>query len=90
MYGCMYVCIDLCVDVGCSSTKKVNLCFFNENAITDFRKSLSVGSGGTSIHMICRHQMLISNTSFAYLFWLANNKTKKTNKQTNKKANIQS
>ena len=35
-----------------------------------------VGSDGTSsIHMVCRHQMRIFNTSFAYLFWLANKKS---------------
>ena len=25
-------------------------------------------------HVVCRHRMHICNTSFAYLFWLANNK----------------
>ena len=31
--------------------------------------------GGTSTtHVVCRHQLRIFNTSFAYLFWLANNK----------------
>ena len=55
--------------------KKVNLRFSNENAMTDFRKTWYVGSGGTSTtHVFCRHQMPIFNTSFAYLFWLANNK----------------
>ena len=35
-----------------------------------------VGSGGgtSSTHVVCRHQMCIFSTSFAYLFWLANNK----------------
>ena len=29
---------------------------------------------GTSVtHVVCRHQMCILITSFAYLFWLANN-----------------
>ena len=31
--------------------------------------------GGTSItHVVCCHRMRIFNPSFAYLFWLANNK----------------
>ena len=31
--------------------------------------------GGTNTtHVVCRHRMRICNTSFAYLFWLANNK----------------
>ena len=34
-----------------------------------------VGGGGTSTtNVFCHHQMCIFNTSFAYLFWLANNK----------------
>ena len=36
--------------------------------------------GTSTTHVVCRHQMRIFNTSFAYLFWLANNK----------KSNIQS
>ena len=36
---------------------------------------------GTSItHVVCRHQMSIFNASFAYLFYLANDK-KKSNMQ---------
>ena len=32
----------------------------------------------STIHMVCRHRMRISNTlSFAFLFWLANNKKDK-------------
>ena len=34
---------------------------------------LVVGQASTT-HMVCRHGMCIFNTSFAYLFWLANNK----------------
>ena len=29
--------------------------------------------GTSTTHVVCRHQMRISNTSFAYLFWLGNN-----------------
>ena len=29
--------------------------------------------GTSSTHVVCRHQMCIFNTSFSYLFWLANN-----------------
>ena len=28
----------------------------------------------STTHMVCRHQMRMLNTSFAYLFWLAYNK----------------
>ena len=28
----------------------------------------------STTHVVCRHRMRIFNTSFAYLFWLANNK----------------
>ena len=31
-----------------------------------------VGTGVT--HVVCHHRMRILNSSFAYLFWLANNK----------------
>ena len=30
--------------------------------------------GSSTAHVVCRHQMHICNTSFAYPFWLANNK----------------
>ena len=30
--------------------------------------------GYAPAHVVCQHQMCISNTSFAYLFWLANNR----------------
>ena len=30
--------------------------------------------GTSTTHIVCLHQMRIFNTSFAYLFWLANNK----------------
>ena len=39
-------CLHEWVDVGSSSTKKVNLSFSNENAMTDFLKTWYVGSGG--------------------------------------------
>ena len=29
--------------------------------------------GTSTTHVVCRHQVHIYNTSFAYLFWLANN-----------------
>ena len=74
----MYVWMD---DVGFSSTKKVNLCFSKENAMTDFGKLcmwvvVDIGAA----HMVCCHRMRIFDTSFAYVFWLVNDK----------KANIQS
>ena len=30
--------------------------------------------GTSTTHVVCHHRMPIFNTSFAYLFWLANNK----------------
>ena len=43
--------------------------------MTNFRTLGMWVVGGTSTtHVVCRHQMRIFNTSFAYLFWLANNK----------------
>ena len=30
--------------------------------------------GTSTTHVVCLHQMRILNTSFAYLFWLGNNK----------------
>ena len=33
--------------------------------------------GTNTSHVVFCHQMRISNTSFAYLFWLSNNKKKK-------------
>ena len=44
--------------------------------MTDFGKTWYVGSGTggpSTTHVVCRNQMHIFNTSFAYLFWLANN-----------------
>ena len=32
-----------------------------------------VGQGTSVTHVVCRHLVFIVNTSFAYLFWLANN-----------------
>ena len=58
-----------------SSTSKGKPSLSNENAMTDFHLTWYVGSGGTSsTHVVCHYQMRIFNTSFAYLFWLANNK----------------
>ena len=75
MDGCNNVCMYVSNDVGFSSRSKGKPSLSNENAMTDFRQTLYVGSGGTSTtHVGCCHQMHIFNTSFAYLFWLANNK----------------
>ena len=41
---------------------------------------MRVVMGTSSTHVVCRHQMRIFNTSFAYLFLLANDK-KKSNMQ---------
>ena len=56
-------------------TKKVNLCFSNEKVLTDLRNTWYVGVVDTSTtHVIYHHQMrILFSTSFAYLFWLANN-----------------
>ena len=35
-----------------------------------------VGGGTSTTHVVCHNQMHIFNTSFAYLFWLANKKVK--------------
>ena len=40
-----------------------------------------VEMGRSTTHVVCRHQMCIFNTLFAYLFWLANNNKKKKNIQ---------
>ena len=45
--------MDVCTDVGFSSTSKVNLCFSNENAMTDFHKTWYVGSGGGHKYYPC-------------------------------------
>ena len=37
---------------------------------------MRVVMGTSSTHVVCRHQMCIFNTSFAYLFLLANDKKK--------------
>ena len=66
---CKDVYMDVCTDVGFSSTSKVNICFSNENAMTNFRETWYVGSGARSTtHVVCRDRMHIFNTSFAYLF----------------------
>ena len=78
---CLDVPTDVCMDVGFSSTSKGKPLLSNENAMTNFRQTWYVGSGGTNTtQVVCRHRMRIFNTSFAYLFCLANNK----------KSNIQS
>ena len=123
IYVLMYVCMYWCK---ISSTSKGKPSFSNENAMTSFRQTWYVGSGGTQVlptwsvvtdwayliphlhicfdwlitkksypkfswvtlmklgmwvvmctsttHVVCHHRMRIFNTSFAYLFWLANNK----------------
>ena len=76
--GCMGA---LCLYVISYQPRRQNLCFSNENSMTDFClcKTWYVGSGGHKYyHVICRYQMPIFSTS-AYLFWLANkiNKPKK-------------
>ena len=72
---CKDVCMYRCMDVGFSSTSKGKPLLSHENAMTNFRQTWYVGSGGTSTtNVVCCHRMRIFNTSFAYLFWLANNK----------------
>ena len=124
----VFICHARWLDVGFSSTKKVNLRFCNDNAMTNFCKTWYVGSGGahvlpmwsvvtecanliphlhicsdwlitkksniqssvwatlmkcgiwvvmmgtSMIQVVCQNWMRTLNTSFAYLFWLANNK----------------
>ena len=55
-------------------TKKANI----QSSIRDMVTKLGVWVvvGRSTIHKVCRHQMCIFNTLFAYLFWLANNKKK--------------
>ena len=64
-----------CMDVDFSSTSKGKPSLSDENAMTDFRQTWYVGSGGTSTtHVVCCRRMRIFNTLVAYLFWLAYNK----------------
>ena len=71
--------------VGCSSTKKVNLLFSNENTMisslmrTQWPIFIELGMWAVlgTTHVVCRHRMFIFNTPFVYLFWLANNKKDK-------------
>ena len=59
-----------------ANNKKVNI----ENSVwTTVTKlaMLVVVVGRNSSHLVCHHQMCIFDTSFAYLFWLADNKTGK-------------
>ena len=77
--GPVFICNAVCTCMdGCqiSSTSKGKPSLSNEYEMTDFRQTWYVGSGGvTSItHVVCCHQMRTSNTSFTYLFSLANNK----------------
>ena len=78
MDGCTDVYNDVCNYVGFSSTSKGKSSLSNENAMTDFCQTWYVGSGGgtSTTYMVCRHWMRIFNTSFAYVFWLANKKVK--------------
>ena len=62
----MYVC-------QISSTSKGKPSLSNENAMTDFHQTWYLGSGGHKYYPHGLSSYLI-NTSFAYLFWLANNK----------------
>ena len=41
---------------------------------TLMKPGMWVVMGASTTHVVCFHQMRIFNTSFAYLFWLANNK----------------
>ena len=69
------VCVYRCMDVGFSSTSKGKPSLSNENTMTNFVKLCMWIVGGTSTtHVVCHPWMGIFNTSFAYLFWLANNK----------------
>ena len=43
---------------------------------TVMKLGMWVVMGTSPTHVVCRHQTRILNTSFAYLFWLANNKKK--------------
>ena len=62
-----------------ANNKKANIQSFVWATVTKLGMWVVVDTSTT--HMVCRHQMRMFNTSFAYLFWLANNK---------KQANIQS
>ena len=42
-------CIDVCNDVGFTSTSKGKPLLSNENAMTDFRQTWYVGSGGAQV-----------------------------------------
>ena len=77
---CLYVCMDeWFMDVGFSSTKKVN--FSKESAMTDSRKTWYVGSGGRKYYPWCTWSVV---TKCAYLLphlhicsadWLITKKT---------------
>ena len=75
MYVCMYVCMYLCTDVRSRQHQKVNLRSQMRMQWPIFVKLGMWVVGDTSItHVVCRHGMRIFYTSFAYLFWLADNK----------------
>ena len=65
----------ICTDVRSRQHQKVNLRSLMRTQWPIFVKlGMLVAEGTSTTHVVCRHQMRISNTSFAYLFWLANNK----------------
>ena len=66
------------MDVRSRQHQKVNLRSLMRTQWPIFIKLGMWVVGGTSAtHVVCHHQMRIFNTSFAYLFWLANNKNVK-------------
>ena len=64
----MYVCMYVCVDVGFSSTIKVNLRFSYENAMTDFRITWYVDSWG---HKYYPRGLSSLNTHIKYLICIS-------------------
>ena len=58
-----------------ANNKKIK---YSEFCMDYVDKTWYVGSDGHKYYdVVCRYQMRIFNTSFAYLFWLANNKITK-------------
>ena len=75
VFICHAFCMYRCMDVGFSSTSKGKPSLSNENAMTDFPQTWYVGGRGHKYYpRHCHHRVHIFNTSFAYLFRLANNK----------------
>ena len=79
VFSCNAVCTDVCMyvytDVRSRQHQKVNLCSLMRTQWPIFVKLGMWVVGDTSTtHVVCRLGMCIFNTSFAYLFWLANNK----------------